>query len=123
MSEKDLNVTSLEMIMNNVRNAMNPPLKGFEKVLGRKPQCKQCEYYDQDYDAFCNDHQVYECDMGVKTDENASMWNCKYGIEQIKAEIKLKDREIKETKIDTHPRHILTQNGFYINSTELEIIL
>jgi len=58
---------------------------GFEKVLGRK--FKQFDF------RMVFDEEKMKGGLGL--------------IDKTKAEIKLKDREIEETKIDTHPRYLI----------------
>ena len=72
---------------------MNTPpiLEGFERVLGRKFGHGDCNWEGTwrcgQFPHLCNGFKL--CD-------------------DTKAEIKLKDKEIEETKIDTHPRHRIT---------------
>lgn len=69
-------------------------LEGFEKVLGRKFTCiKDCVLYSEGNCEMIGNLLKY-CPKFRLTDDT-------------KAEIKLKDKEIEETKIDTHPRYYL----------------
>ena len=81
-----------------------PVLEGFEQVIGRKLDCSVCVYF---------------------LEENLYSWKCKFyspkrfnlhGLKPCKHvqfqqtildEIKLRDKEIEDTKIDTHPRHLI----------------
>ena len=67
----------------------SPNLEGFEKVLGRK-------FNSTDFDIFGKDYPTLSDDT--------------------KAEIKEKDKEIAETKIDTHPRIFVSNDiHYYVN--------
>ena len=66
-----------------------PNLEGFEQVLGRKFRCQDCSRICPIANQMT--HICYEFKLSDAT----------------KVEIKLKDREIEDTKIDTHPRYPL----------------
>lgn len=102
-----------EKIKEIIKNAMNPPLEGFEQVIGRKFTCHECERLAcSTLCRFCKrglTYGVYE-DYLLLSDDT-------------KAEIKLKDQEIADTKIDTHPRHKIGQILFPFDWFKLELIL
>ncbi len=91
------------------------PLKGFEKVLGRKVnKCGDCKHTvpNEEYPDSLVDCRLY------KTFYNIVRHKCKRfrGLsDKTKAEIKLKDSEIAETKIDTHPTFSIPNPFFHNN--------
>ena len=88
---------------------LNPPLEGFERVLGRKFTCGDC---DNKYGIGCWFPQINHCESYFKLSDKT------------KAEIKLKDKEIEDTKIDTHPRYPIQQSMIhYLMDLKLELIL
>lgn len=79
----------LKWINNNIISEMDK-LEGFEKVLGRK---------------FTND------DFAISTHKETHLRLCLCILDKIK----LKDKEIEETKIDTHPTFLLPNPFFHNN--------
>lgn len=77
-------------------NPCIPILEGFEKVLGRKFKCGDCEDFGKCWN------------NSIKTIQGSSILPCFKLSNDIKVEIKLKDKEIEATKIDTHPRYTIT---------------
>jgi len=69
-------------------------LEGFEKVLGRKFRCWDCRHLEERSD--CEFSKRYllinDCPIFKLSDNTIT-------------EIRLKDKEIEDTKIDTHPRY------------------
>ena len=76
-------------------------LDGFEKVLGRKFTCKDCTQYNP-YKHISNSY-LFGC-VGNENNIKCEKFWIK---DDIKMEIKLKDKEISKTKIDTHPRYLI----------------
>jgi len=105
-----------------------PILEGFEKVLGRKFTCKDCGYLrkEKSMDLSLNifwSKDSYVCPSGWCN--NIDIFKiCKsfYLSDDTKAEIKLADKKIEETKIDTHPRFSLGNLVKQIPSGEWSLI-
>ena len=83
----------------NEKNEKETSLEGFEKVLGRKFDCHDCNIF-------------FRCRKDVIDDRKCDDLELRMGILD---EIKLKDKEIENTKIDTHPG-FQVPNPFFSNN-------
>ncbi len=77
-------------------------LEGFEKVLDRRFKCNDCSLMTTVgcVESWMDITNAFPCHKFILTDKT-------------KAEIKLKDREIEDTKIDTHPRYFIREEMMY----------
>ena len=92
-----------------------PALEGFEQVIGRKFTCEDCDYYRENSIIehpyrFQGELNFYRGCEGHHKGKNAECFDL---CEKIKAEIKLMDKEIEDTKIDTHPRYLIRNEVMY----------
>jgi len=100
-------------------------MNGFEKVLGRKWHCEDCKYCIKTIDREGKQFNVcYKFHFWFREDPtyNRCMDDCFVVSDKIKAGIKLKDKQIENTKIDTHPRYWLStttihENGFNVDTS------